>query len=216
MLRELNRDGQIFFVHNRVHDIQILAVRLRQIVPEARIGIGHGQMAEHELEQVMLDFVDRRFDILLATTIIESGLDIPNANTIFIDEADNYGLADLHQLRGRVGRYKHRAYCYLLLDPNKHLTPTAARRLKAIEEFSDMGAGFAIAMRDLEIRGAGNILGTEQSGHIAAVGYELYCELLGAGRPQPEAAAARSSGSTSTSTCRARATSRGATCPTCG
>ncbi len=126
----------------------------------------------------MLDFVDRRFDLLLATTIIESGLDIPNANTIFIDEADRYGLADLHQLRGRVGRYKHRAYCYLLVDPNKNLSPSAARRLRAIEEFSDMGAGFAIAMRDLEIRGAGNILGTEQSGHIAAVGYELYCELL--------------------------------------
>ena len=108
----------------------------------------------------MLDFVDHRFDMLLATTIVESGLDIPNANTIFIDEADRYGLADLHQLRGRVGRYKHRAYCYLLIDPNKHLTPNAARRLRAIEEFSDMGAGFAIAMRDLEIRGAGNILGT--------------------------------------------------------
>ncbi len=126
----------------------------------------------------MLDFVDRRFDLLLATTIIESGLDIPNANTIFIDEADRYGLADLHQLRGRVGRYKHRAYCYLLVDPNKNLTPSAARRLQAIEEFSEMGAGFAIAMRDLEIRGAGNILGTEQSGHIAVVGYELYCSLL--------------------------------------
>jgi transcription-repair coupling factor (superfamily II helicase) len=126
----------------------------------------------------MLRFIDRRYDLLLATTIIESGLDIPNANTMFIDEADCYGLADLHQLRGRVGRYKHRAYCYLLVDPNKNLSPGAARRLRAIEEFSDMGAGFAIAMRDLEIRGAGNILGTEQSGHIATVGYELYCELL--------------------------------------
>jgi transcription-repair coupling factor (superfamily II helicase) len=126
----------------------------------------------------MLDFVARRFDILLATTIVESGLDIPNANTMFIDEADRYGLADLHQLRGRVGRYKHRAYCYLLLDPSKYVSSTAVKRLRAIEEFSDMGAGFAIAMRDLEIRGAGNILGTQQSGHIAAVGYELYCELL--------------------------------------
>ena len=126
----------------------------------------------------MLDFVDHRFDLLLATTIVESGLDIPNANTIFIDEADRYGLADLHQLRGRVGRYKHRAYCYLLVDPHKHLSTTAARRLRAIEEFSQMGAGFAIAMRDLELRGAGNILGTQQSGHIATVGYELYCELL--------------------------------------
>jgi transcription-repair coupling factor (superfamily II helicase) len=178
VLRELNRQGQIYFVHNRVNDVRVLAKKLGQIVPEARVGIAHGQMAEHDLEQVMLDFVAHRFDILLATTIIESGLDIPNANTIFIDEADRYGLADLHQLRGRVGRYIHRAYCYLLLDPNKNLTSTSARRLKAIEEFSQMGAGFAIAMRDLEIRGAGNILGTQQSGHIAVVGYELYCTLL--------------------------------------
>ncbi|MGE3406041.1 MAG: transcription-repair coupling factor [Pirellulales bacterium] len=178
VLRELNRGGQIFFVHNRVYDIEEVADKLRQIVPEASICIGHGQMREGELEDVMLDFVNHKYDILLATTIIESGLDIPNANTIFIDEGDHYGLADLHQLRGRVGRYKHRAYCYLLIDPAKSLTPAAAKRLRAIEEFSQMGAGFAIAMRDLEIRGAGNILGTEQSGHIASVGYELYCELL--------------------------------------
>ena len=178
VLRELNRGGQIFFIHNRVEDIEILARRLRQIVPEANLAIAHGQMPENDLEQVMLDFVDRRYDLLLATTIVESGLDIPNANTIFIDEADRYGLADLHQLRGRVGRYKHRAYCCLLIDPNKSLSPTAAKRLRAIEEFSDMGAGFAIAMRDLEIRGAGNILGSEQSGHIATIGYELYCNLL--------------------------------------
>ena len=177
-MRELNRNGQIFFVHNRVHDIQRIAWQLQQIVPEARIAIGHGQMPEGQLERVMLDFIDHKYDVLLATTIIESGLDIPNANTIFIDDADQYGLADLHQLRGRVGRYKHRAYCYLVVDPNRSLTSTATKRLAAIEEFSDMGAGFAIAMRDLEIRGAGNILGTEQSGHIAAVGYELYCELL--------------------------------------
>ncbi|NUQ63115.1 MAG: transcription-repair coupling factor [Pirellulales bacterium] len=178
VLRELNRNGQIFFVHNRVADIELLARRLRQIVPEATLEIGHAQMSEHQLEKVMLDFVDHRFDILLSTTIVESGLDIPNANTIFIDEADRYGLADLHQLRGRVGRYKHRAYCYLLIDPNKHVAPNAAKRLRAIEEFSELGAGFAIAMRDLEIRGAGNILGTQQSGHIALVGYELYGELL--------------------------------------
>ncbi len=178
VIRELNRGGQIFFVHNRVQDIEILAGRLREIVPEAELAIAHGQMPEGKLEHVMLDFVRHRFDLLLATTIIESGLDIPNANTIFIDEADRYGLADLHQLRGRVGRYKHRAYCYLLIDPNKNLSPTAARRLRAVEEFSHLGAGFGIAMRDLEIRGAGNILGTEQSGHIAAVGYELYCQLL--------------------------------------
>lgn len=178
MLRELNRGGQAFFVHNRINDIEAVAHRLQRIVPEARLRIGHGQMPEHQLEQVMLDFVSHQFDILLATTIVESGLDIPNANTMFIDEADRYGLADLHQLRGRVGRYKHRAYCYLLVDPNKYLSTNSAKRLKAIEEFSDMGAGFAIAMRDLEIRGAGNILGTQQSGHIAMIGYELYCELL--------------------------------------
>jgi transcription-repair coupling factor (superfamily II helicase) len=178
ILREINRGGQVYFVHNRVADIENVAARLREIVPEASIRIGHGQMAESELEQVMLDFVDHRFDVLLATTIIESGLDIPNANTMFIDEAHRYGLADLHQLRGRVGRYKHRAYCYLLVDPHRHLTPDATRRLRAIEEYSRLGAGFAIAMRDLEIRGAGNILGTQQSGHIAAVGYELYCQML--------------------------------------
>jgi transcription-repair coupling factor (superfamily II helicase) len=135
-------------------------------------------MAEHELEENMLGFVAGRIDILVATTIIESGLDIPNANTMFIHQADRYGLADLHQLRGRVGRYKHRAYCYLILEEGRVLTRTAARRLKAIEEFSELGSGFRIAMRDLEIRGAGNILGTEQSGHIATVGYELYCQLL--------------------------------------
>jgi len=178
VMRELNRKGQVYFVHNRVNDIHVVAQKLRAIVPEARLEIGHAQMPEHHLERVMLDFVDHRFDVLLCTTIVESGLDIPNANTMFIDEADRYGLADLHQLRGRVGRYKHRAYCYLLIDQNKNLLPTAAKRLRAIEEFSDMGAGFAIAMRDLEIRGAGNILGTEQSGHIATVGYELYCRLL--------------------------------------
>ena len=178
ILRELNRNGQIFFVHNRVKDIEKLANKLRQIVPEARIEIGHAQMPEQQLEKVMLDFVNHEFDLLLSTTIVESGLDIPNANTIFIDESDRYGLADLHQLRGRVGRYKHRAYCYLMVDPAKHVSPNAARRLRAIEEFSDLGAGFAIAMRDLEIRGAGSILGTQQSGHIAMVGYEMYCDLL--------------------------------------
>ena len=178
ILRELNRDGQIYFVHNRVHNIHEVADRLKKIVPEARIVIGHGQMGADELEAAMVRFVRREADILVATTIIESGLDIPNANTIFINEADNYGLADLHQLRGRVGRYKHRAYAYMLLESGKQLTPTASRRLKAIEEFTALGAGFKIALRDLEIRGAGNILGTQQSGHIAAVGYEMYCQLL--------------------------------------
>jgi transcription-repair coupling factor (superfamily II helicase) len=178
VLRELNRGGQIFFVHNRVEDIEVVATKLRQCVPEASLRIGHGQMPEDELERVMVDFVAHRFDLLLATTIVENGLDIPNANTIFIDEADRYGLADLHQLRGRVGRYKHRAYCYLLVDPHKHITPNAAKRLHAIEEYSEIGAGFALSMRDLEIRGAGNLLGVQQSGHIATVGYELYCQLL--------------------------------------
>jgi transcription-repair coupling factor (superfamily II helicase) len=178
ILRELNRDGQIYFVHNRIEDMYNVAAKLQRIAPEARIVIGHGQMQENGLEQVMLDFIEHRADILLATTIIESGLDIPNANTMFIDDADRYGLSELHQLRGRVGRYRNQAHCYLLVDRNKHLNPEAARRLHAIEEFSQLGAGFGIAMRDLEIRGAGNLLGTQQSGHIAAVGYELYCQLL--------------------------------------
>jgi transcription-repair coupling factor (superfamily II helicase) len=178
VLRELNRDGQVYFVHNRVQDIGEVTRRIKEIVPEVKVVIAHGQMAEGELEKAMLSFVRREADVLVATTIIESGLDIPNANTIFINQADNYGLADLHQLRGRVGRYKHRAYAYLLLDGDKMVSPTAARRLKAIEEFTDLGAGFKIALRDLEIRGAGNILGTQQSGHIAAVGYEMYCQLL--------------------------------------
>jgi len=176
--RELARDGQIFFVHNRIHDIAKVAERLRRIVPDLAIGIAHGRLAETELEKVMLDFVAGRTRLLLATTIIESGLDIPRANTIFIDEADQYGLADLHQLRGRVGRSHHRAYCYLLVKESGRLTETAARRLRAIQEFSSTGAGFSLAMRDLEIRGAGNLLGTQQSGHIATVGYELYCRLL--------------------------------------
>ncbi|MEQ8846904.1 transcription-repair coupling factor [Botrimarina sp.] len=178
LLRELSRDGQAYFVHNRVHDILNVAARLQQIVPEARIGVGHGQMADGELEAVMTRFVRHEYDILLATTIVESGLDIPNANTMIIDDADRYGLSDLHQLRGRVGRSGRRSYCYLLVDENKRLSPDAARRLRAIEEFSQLGAGFALSMRDLEIRGAGSLLGTQQSGHIATVGYELYCSLL--------------------------------------
>ena len=178
ILRELSRGGQTYFVHNRVNDIRLIEERLRSIVPEASIIVGHGQMPTDELEDVMNDFIGGKYDILLATTIIESGLDIPNANTIFINEADRYGLSDLHQLRGRVGRYKHQAFCYLMIEPHKHLNPTAGKRLQAIETFSEMGAGFAISMRDLEIRGAGNLLGTQQSGHIATIGYELYCQLL--------------------------------------
>lgn len=178
VVRELNRDGQAYFVHNRVHSIKQIANHVAALVPDARVVVGHGQMPGDELEEVMLRFVRHEADVLVCTTIIEAGLDIPNANTMFINRADMFGLADLHQLRGRVGRYKHRAHCYLLLSPDRPLTGTAAKRLKAIEEYSELGAGFRIAMRDLEIRGAGNILGPEQSGHIAAVGYELYCQLL--------------------------------------
>ncbi|MCC6238986.1 MAG: transcription-repair coupling factor [Phycisphaerales bacterium] len=178
ILREMNRNGQIYFVHNRVHSIIEVADEIHQLVPDARILIGHGQMPEGELEKVMLAFIRHEADVLVCTTIIESGLDIPNVNTMIINQADRFGLSELHQLRGRVGRWKHRAYCYLLLPPNRPVTPVAAKRLKAIEEYSHLGAGFKIAMRDLELRGAGNILGPEQSGHIATVGYEMYCQLL--------------------------------------
>ena len=178
IVRELNRGGQVYFVHNRVHNIDDIAERLHQLVPEASYVIGHGQMKESDLENAMVTFVSRQADVLVATTIIESGLDIPTANTMFVHQADRYGLADLHQLRGRVGRYKHRAYCYLVLEPQTVVAGDAQKRLKAIEEYSELGAGFRIAMRDLEIRGAGNLLGNEQSGHIATVGYELYCQLL--------------------------------------
>ncbi|MCC6906360.1 MAG: transcription-repair coupling factor [Phycisphaerales bacterium] len=176
--RELARQGQVFFVHNRVHNIKSIADQVQRMAPGARVLIGHGQMPDRELEEVMIKFIRHEADILVCTTIIESGIDIASANTMFINEATNFGLADLHQLRGRVGRSKHRAYCYLLLPRDKAVTSVAARRLRAIEEFSMLGAGFKIAMRDLEIRGAGNLLGAEQSGHIAAVGYEMYCHLL--------------------------------------
>jgi transcription-repair coupling factor (superfamily II helicase) len=178
ILRELDRGGQVFVVHNRVATIDRLAARLQEIVPEARIGIGHGQMEEEVLEQIMIDFVECRFDVLVCTTIIESGVDIPNANTIVIDKADTLGLTQLYQLRGRVGRGSNRAYAYLLYRPRKPLTPEAQARLEAIQEATELGAGLQVAMRDLEIRGAGNILGAEQSGHIAEVGYELYLRLL--------------------------------------
>jgi transcription-repair coupling factor (superfamily II helicase) len=176
--RELARDGQVYFLHNRIHDIEKVASRVRELVPEARVGIGHGQMDEEKLEDVMRRFVNGEINVLLCTTIIESGIDIPNANTILIDRADRFGLADLYQLRGRVGRYKHQAYAYLLLPRHGHLFDTARKRITAIRQYSSLGSGFKIAMRDLEIRGAGNILGREQSGHITAVGFELYCQLL--------------------------------------
>jgi transcription-repair coupling factor (superfamily II helicase) len=178
LIAELNRGGQAYFVHNRVYNIDSVAKRLRMLVPEARIAVGHGQMDEHELEKTMLRFLAKEVDVLVCTTIIESGLDIPNVNTIVINQADMFGLADLHQLRGRVGRTKRQAFCYLLLPPDRELVPQAKKRLKAIEEFSELGAGFKISMRDLEIRGVGNLLGREQHGHIAAIGYDLYCRLL--------------------------------------
>ena len=181
--RELSRNGQIYFVHNRVQDISSVADNVRRLAPEGtRIVVGHGQMQPHELEEVMLTFMrgpkEGGADILVATTIIESGIDIPTANTMFINDADRFGLADLHQLRGRVGRSRHRAYCYMLLAPDRSVREIAQKRLKAIEQYSMLGAGFKIAMRDLEIRGAGNLLGEEQSGHIALVGYDMYCQLL--------------------------------------
>ena len=178
ILRELQREGQVYFVHNRVTDIEAKAAEIQALVPDARILIGHGQMGDGEMEDAMLRFIRHEADILVCTTIIESGLDIPNSNTIIINNADRFGLSELHQLRGRVGRWKHRAYCYLLLPPDRPITEVAAKRMKAIEEYSHLGAGFKIAMRDLELRGAGNILGAEQSGHIATVGYEMYCQLL--------------------------------------
>ena len=176
--RELAREGQVFYVHNRVYDIEDVANEIRDLVPEAKVIVGHGQMPSRTLESVMLQFVRGEADVLVCTTIIESGIDIPRANTMFIDDADRFGLSDLHQLRGRVGRYKHRAYCTLLLPRDRMINPTARKRLYAIEKFSMLGAGFQIALRDLEIRGAGNLLGAEQSGHIAAVGYEMYCQML--------------------------------------
>ena len=176
--RELARDGQVYFLHNRVGSIENVKEKLEMLAPDARIDIGHGQMSEGELEDVMARFVAGETDILLATTIIESGLDIPNANTILIDRADRFGLADLYQLRGRVGRAQHKAYAYLFLPRHLMAVGDARKRVSAIRQYSELGSGFKIAMRDLEIRGAGNLLGTAQSGHIGAVGFELYCQLL--------------------------------------
>jgi transcription-repair coupling factor (superfamily II helicase) len=175
---ELERGGQIFFVHNRVDSIYEIASRIQELVPAARVAVGHGQMNEAELEKVMLAFMRNEFDVLVATTIIENGLDIPLANTILINRADRHGLSELYQLRGRVGRSNRRAYAYLLIPPEQELTDVARRRLAALKEFSDLGAGFKIAALDLELRGAGNMLGGEQSGHIEAVGFELYTSML--------------------------------------
>ncbi len=178
IVRELDRGGQLFFVHNRVENIGHVADQVQKLVPYARIDVAHGQMGESELERVMMDFYEHKFDILVCTVIIESGLDIPNANTIIINDADRLGLAQLYQLRGRVGRSDRQAYAYLLYKPDKMLSEIAEKRLDAIREFTDLGSGYRIAMRDLEIRGAGNLLGAEQSGQMAAVGFDLYCQLL--------------------------------------
>jgi transcription-repair coupling factor (superfamily II helicase) len=175
---EIARGGQVFFVHNRVESIFSIGELVQRLVPEARVVVAHGQMDEEALERAMFDFVSKKFDVLLATTIIENGLDIPNANTIIINRADRYGLSQLYQLRGRVGRSDRAAYAYLLIPPEDNLSPVAKKRLAAIKEFSDLGSGFRVAALDLEIRGAGNLLGGEQSGQIDTVGFELYMKLL--------------------------------------
>jgi transcription-repair coupling factor (superfamily II helicase) len=179
VLREIRRGGQIYFVHNRVENIEAVAEDLRKLLPEASVRVGHGQMSERELERVMLDFYHREFNVLVCTTIIESGIDIPTANTIIINRADRLGLAQLHQLRGRVGRSHHQAYAYLVAPPRKALTPDALKRLEAIESLEELGGGFTLATHDLEIRGAGELLGEGQSGQIQSIGFTLYNELLG-------------------------------------
>jgi transcription-repair coupling factor (superfamily II helicase) len=175
---EIKRGGQVFYLHNRVLTIELVAARLRELLPDLQIGVGHGQMEADDLERVMTEFVAGKFQVLVCTTIIESGLDIPNCNTIIIEGADRFGLSQLYQLRGRVGRFKHQAYAYLLLHRHTHLLDVARQRLAALRQHNQLGAGFRIAMRDLELRGAGNLLGAEQSGHIVGVGFELYCQLL--------------------------------------
>ena len=176
--KELRRGGQVYVVYNRVRGIHRIANHISSLVPDARIAVGHGQMNERELEDIMFSFVEGEKDVLISTTIIEAGLDIPNVNTILILEADHYGLSQLYQLRGRVGRSNRLAYAYLLYKRGKLLSEAAEKRLKAIKEFTELGAGFKVSMRDLEIRGAGNLIGTEQSGHMITIGYELYVKLV--------------------------------------
>src|SRR6185437_6021990 len=177
-LRELKRGGQIYFLHNDIDTIATMGQKLEALMPEARIAIAHGQMPERELERVMRDFYQQRSNLLLCSTIIETGIDVPTANTIIIHRADKFGLAQLHQLRGRVGRSHHRAYAYLIIPPRNLLTGDAMKRLEAIEYLEELGAGFTLATHDLEIRGAGELLGDEQSGQIQEVGFSLYSELL--------------------------------------
>ncbi|MDO4191613.1 MAG: transcription-repair coupling factor, partial [Bacteroidales bacterium] len=178
IVNEMNRNGQIFFIHNRVQSIYTLAEKLRELVPGIRIAVGHGQMPPQQLEETIVDFINYEYDLLLATTVVESGIDMPNVNTIIVNKANMYGLSDLHQLRGRVGRSNRKAYCYLIAPPYKEMTEDARRRMDAISTFSDLGSGFNIAMQDLDIRGAGNMLGAEQSGFIADLGYETYQRIL--------------------------------------
>lgn len=180
IMRELSRGGQVYYVYNRVQSIHEEAQKLKQLVPEARIAVAHGQMNEDELEEIMLGFYDHDYDVLVCTTIIESGLDIPNANTLIVTSADRLGLSQLYQLRGRVGRSNRQAFAYLTYKKDKVLSEAAEKRLSAIREFTEFGSGFKIALKDLEIRGAGNILGAEQHGHMMAIGYDLYTKLLGA------------------------------------
>jgi len=175
---ELSRNGQVFFVNHRIEQLEQLENMIHRVVPDARVAVGHGQMAPEKLEQIIIDFGNHDYDVLLSTTIIENGIDMPNVNTIIINNADRYGLSDLHQLRGRVGRSSRKAFCYLLVPAGKPLATDARRRLQAIESFSDLGSGIQIAMQDLDIRGAGNLLGAEQSGFIADLGYETYQRVL--------------------------------------
>ena len=175
---ELSRGGQVYFVNNRVEDLATLQGLITRLCPKARVAVGHGKMPAEKLEKLIMDFIYGEFDVLVATTIVENGIDIPNANTIIINNAQNYGLSDLHQLRGRVGRSSRKGYCYLITPPEELLSGDARRRLRAIEEFSDLGSGFNIAMQDLDIRGAGNLLGAEQSGFIVNMGFETYQKIL--------------------------------------
>ena len=178
ILREQMRGGQVYFLHNKVETIQHAAETLQTLIPSIRLGIAHGQMPERDLERMMRDFYQQRFNVLVCTTIIESGIDVPNANTMIVDRAEYFGLAQLHQIRGRVGRSHHQAYAYLLTTPDKRLTKDAERRLEALGHLDDLGAGFSLASQDLEIRGAGELLGEQQSGHVQAVGFTLYMDML--------------------------------------
>ena len=178
IMYEMSRGGQVFFIHNRVENIKEVAGMISRLVPDAKIGIGHGQMEGKKLEELMLNFINGHFDVLIATSIIENGLDVPNANTIIINNAHHIGLSDLHQMRGRVGRSNKKAFCKLIAPPMSTLTEEARKRLTAIEQFSDLGSGFHIAMRDLEIRGSGDLLGADQSGFISDIGFDTYQKIL--------------------------------------